>query len=656
MGNLLDKLVYILSKEERYVSDGHLLKNVIVEAALSLDPFFLKVLLSNEEIKNTFFQKVDKTLVFDKIKFQRFINNKQFLPDSYTKFKNKIGLTDESGFISKSDSVVLSWAYKDCILEGGQSKEDAKRTETFWNETLAPDQVDRLLSPKVLSHFRKFSENGEEKVTSISNSDNLLIRGNNLSVLHTLNKKFKKRIKLIYIDPPYNTGNDGFGYNDSFNQSTWLTFMKNRLSVAKDLLREDGSIFISIDQNEVGHLIVLMNEIFGRENQKNIVTLKRSSVSGAKVINPGVVNVSEFLLIYSKNSNQWKPNKTYREKDRDQRYNKYIKNIESNPVNWEYTPVLEAFSEHLGMKKSQLKKHFGESYKRELDKFYFDNKDKIIRNDVDLDENSISDKVKQLKKISKEDDTKTYILEREGKSTYYLYKGKAILFFKDRLIQVDGKDVFGEMISDIWDDVLPNDIHNEGGVTLRKGKKPEKFIHRIIELGSNEGDTVLDFYLGCGTTAAVAHKMGRHYIGIEQLDYGKNDALERLKNVVSGDQTGVSKILEWDRGGSFIACELLQLNETYVKKITLSTSSKELISIWNEMKEKALISYKIIPQNFDQNIDQFENLRLEDQKRFLIETLDKNMLYVPLSEIEDKSYKVNKEDKKLNTEFFGFNK
>ena len=656
MGNLLDKLVYILSKEERYVSDGHLLKNVIVEAALSLDPFFLKVLLSNEEIKNTFFQKVDKTLVFDKIKFQRFINNKQFLPDSYTKFKNKIGLTDESGFISKSDSVVLSWAYKDCILEGGQSKEDAKRTETFWNETLAPDQVDRLLSPKVLSHFRKFSENGEEKVTSISNSDNLLIRGNNLSVLHTLNKKFKKRIKLIYIDPPYNTGNDGFGYNDSFNQSTWLTFMKNRLSVAKDLLREDGSIFISIDQNEVGHLIVLMNEIFGRENQKNIVTLKRSSVSGAKVINPGVVNVSEFLLIYSKNSNQWKPNKTYREKDRDQRYNKYIKNIESNPVNWEYTPVLEAFSEHLGMKKSQLKKHFGESYKRELDKFYFDNKDKIIRNDVDLDENSISDKVKQLKKISKEDGTKTYILEREGKSTYYLYKGKAILFFKDRLIQVDGKDVFGEMISDIWDDVLPNDIHNEGGVTLRKGKKPEKFIHRIIELGSNEGDTVLDFYLGCGTTAAVAHKMGRHYIGIEQLDYGKNDALERLKNVVSGDQTGVSKILEWDRGGSFIACELLQLNETYVKKITLSTSSKELISIWNEMKEKALISYKIIPQNFDQNIDQFENLRLEDQKRFLIETLDKNMLYVPLSEIEDKSYKVNKEDKKLNTEFFGFNK
>ncbi len=655
MENLLDKLVYILSKEERYVSDGHLLKNVIVEAALSLDPFFLKLLLSNEEIKKTFFQKVDKTLVFDKIKFQRFISNKQFLPDSYTKFKNKIGLTDESGFISKSDSVVLSWAYKDCILEGGQSKEDAKRTETFWNETLAPDQVDRLLSPKVLSHFRKFSENGEEKVTSISNSDNLLIRGNNLSVLHTLNKKFKKRIKLIYIDPPYNTGNDGFGYNDSFNQSTWLTFMKNRLSVAKDLLREDGSIFISIDQNEVGHLIVLMNEIFGRENQKNIVTLKRSSVSGAKVINPGVVNVSEFLLIYSKNSNQWKPNKTFREKDRDQRYNNYIKNIESDPENWEYLPVLDVFSEHLGMKKSQLKKHFGESYKRELDKFYFDNKDKIIRF-AGLDENSISDKVKQLKKISKEDDTKTYILEREGKSTYYLYKGNAILFFKDRLIQVDGKDVFGEMISDIWDDVLPNDIHNEGGVTLRKGKKPEKFIHRIIELGSNEGDTVLDFYLGSGTTAAVAHKMGRHYIGIEQLDYGKNDALERLKNVVSGDQTGVSKILDWDRGGSFIACELLQLNETYVKKITLSTSSKELISIWNEMKEKALISYKIIPQNFDQNIDQFENLRLEDQKRFLIETLDKNMLYVPLSEIEDQSYKVNKDDKKLNTEFFGFNK
>jgi adenine-specific DNA-methyltransferase len=655
MKNILDKLIKILSKEERYVSDGHLLKNVIVEAALSLDPIFLKLLLNNEEIKNTFFQKVGTTLVFDKIKFQRFISNKQFLPDSYTKFNNKIGLTNESGFISKSESVVLSWAYKDCVLEGGQSKEDAKRKEIFWNETLAPDQIDRLLSPKVLSHFRKFSENGEEKVTSISESDNLLIRGNNLLVLHTLNKKLKKSIKLIYIDPPYNTGNDGFGYNDSFNQSTWLTFMKNRLSVAKELLTEDGSIFISIDQNEIGHLIVLMNEIFGQENQKNIVTVKRSSVSGAKVINPGVVNVSEFLIIYSKNSNQWKPNKTYREKDRDKRYNNYIKNIESSPENWEYIPVLEAFSEHLGMKKSQIKKHFGESYELELNKFYFDNKEKIIRF-AGLDESSVSDKVKQLKKISKQDNTKTYILEREGKSTYYLYRGDAILFFKDRLIQVDGKDVFGEMISDIWDDVLPNDIHNEGGVTLRKGKKPEKFINRIIELGSTVGDTILDFNLGSGTTAAVAHKMGRRYIGIEQLDYGKNDALERLKNVVSGDQTGVSKNLGWDRGGSFIACELLKLNETYVEKIILSTSTKELISIWNEIQEKALISYKIIPQNFDQNIDQFESLQFEDQKRFLIEVLDKNMLYVPLSEIEDQSYKVSQEDKKLNTEFFGLNK
>jgi adenine-specific DNA-methyltransferase len=307
------------------------------------------------------------------------------------------------------------------------------------------------------------------------------------------------------------------------------------------------------------------------------------------------------------------------------------------------------------MKKSQIKKHFGESYELELEKFYFDNKEKIIRF-AGLDESSVSDKVKQLKKISKEDDTKTYILEREGKSTYYLYKGDAILFFKNRLIQVDGKDVFGEMISDIWDDVLPNDIHNEGGVTLRKGKKPEKFIHRIIELGSTEGDTVLDFHLGSGTTAAVAHKMGRRYIGIEQLDYGKNDALERLKNVVSGDQTGVSKNLEWDRGGSFIACELLKLNETYVEKIILSTSTKELISIWKEIQEKAFISYKIIPQNFDQNIDQFESLQFEDQKRFLIEVLDKNMLYVPLSEIEDQSYKVSQEDKKLNTEFFGLNK
>jgi adenine-specific DNA-methyltransferase len=653
--NLLDRLTAVLSSEEKFVSEGHLLKNKVIESALSLDAVLLKLLISDKSIKNAFFENIDGVLVFDKIKFQRFVSNKQFLPDSYTAFSNKIGFTSNSEFVTTNKDVVLSWAYKDCVLEGGQDKEDSKRNEVFWNETLASDQIDRLLSPKVLSKFKKVSKDGEEIPSKISEKDNLIIRGNNLLALHTLNKKFHKKIKLIYIDPPYNTGNDSFGYNDSFNHSTWLTFMKNRLEIAKELLSNSGSIFISIDQNEVGYLIPLMNEIFGEENQKNIVTIKRSSVSGAKVINPGVVNVSEFLLIYSKNAFEWKPNKTFREKDRDDRYNTFIKNIQDAPEDWKYQSVLEAFAESLDIKKSKLKTHFGESYEIELEKFYFQNKDRVIRF-AGLDESAVSEKVKELKKISQGDDTKTYILEREGKSNYYLYKGNAILFFKDRLIKVDGRDVFGEMISDIWDDVLPNDIHNEGGVTLRKGKKPEKFIHRIVELGSNEGDIVLDFHLGSGTTAAVAHKMGRQYIGIEQLNYGENDSTERLKNVISGDQTGISKTVQWAGGGDFVYCELLKLNQSYVEKILEAKSSKELLDLWSELKEKAFISYQIKPESFEQNIKEYEQLSFEAQQRFLLEILDKNMLYVPLSEIDDSSYQVSESDKQINKNFFQISK
>jgi adenine-specific DNA-methyltransferase len=196
-------------------------------------------------------------------------------------------------------------------LEGGQSKEDAKRTEIFWNETLAPDQIDRLLSPKVLSHFRKFSENGEEKVISITDSDNLLIRGNNLLVLHTLNKTLKKSIKLIYIDPPYNTGNDGFGYNDSFNQSTWLTFMKNRLELAKRLLAPDGAIYVQLDYNEVHYCKVLMDEIFGRTNFQREIIWRIGWVSGYKTIEKNWIRNHDSILFYAKDASRMEFIKQY---------------------------------------------------------------------------------------------------------------------------------------------------------------------------------------------------------------------------------------------------------------------------------------------------------------------------------------------------------
>ncbi len=288
MQNLLEDLKKSLKKEERFTVEGELLKNKIVESALKLDECLIKLLLSNKKLKEHFFTKVDEATIFDKDKFVKFISNKQFLPDSYTAFKNKIGLTEGDEYISEKKDVVLSWPYKDCVLEGGQTKEDVKRDEVFWNQTLAPDEIDRLLDPKVFTSAKRVDKDGKHDFDKFNRrkdgtiSDNLIVKGNNLLALHSLIKKFAGKVKLIYIDPPYNTNNDSFGYNDRFNHSTWLTFMKNRLEVAKELLAKDGSIYVQLDYNEVHYFKVLMDEVFGNNNFQREIIWYLSGAAGYK--------------------------------------------------------------------------------------------------------------------------------------------------------------------------------------------------------------------------------------------------------------------------------------------------------------------------------------------------------------------------------------
>jgi len=245
MVEFYEKLQWSLKKDERFLSaDGKILKNAVYEAAMKPDTELLQILLSDANFCKIFFVDVDGVKVFDKVKFAWAINNREFLPDSYTRFKNKIGLVDEGGnFISESGNIELVFPYKDCLLEGGQTKDDQKRLEIFYNETLAPDDIDKLLAPKVLTCAKKFSAEGVEDVTSFSDTDNLIIKGNNLLACASLLKRFTNKIKCIYIDVPYNTGNDSFGYNDRFNHSTWLTFMKNWLELAKKLLRMTAQFF-----------------------------------------------------------------------------------------------------------------------------------------------------------------------------------------------------------------------------------------------------------------------------------------------------------------------------------------------------------------------------------------------------------------------------
>ncbi len=650
--NLLNDLESLLSKDKRFVVDGNLLKNKIMETALKDDPELLDLLLSEKKIGEFFFISVKQNLIFKKTLFLQFLNNKNFLPDSYTYFKNKIGLTSNNEYLKQNKEVVLSFPYKDNILEGGLTKEDEKmsRPEIFWSEILAPDEVDRLFEPKVLDDFKRISKNGEKKITEINSNDNLIIRGNNLLSLHSLKKKFFGQINLIYIDPPYNTGTDSFVYNDRFNHSSWLTFMKNRLEVAYLLLHDQGSIFISIDQNELGYILVLMDELFGAENRRNIITIKRSAVSGAKVINPGVVNVSEYVIVYSK-SEIWTHNLIYRKRNRDVRYGKFIENNDQGYENWKFITILDALSKKTGIEKSKLKKHIGADYVKKIDEFVLDNVERIVRF-ADMDENSVSQEAVVIKKKSLKQPNKIFHLDRGDKDDYYIQNGQVILFYKDRVKEIDGQLDFVEPLSDIWQDVLPNDLHNEGGVKLKKGKKPEKLIGRIIEIATNKNDLVLDFFLGSGTTAAVAHKLSRRYIGIEQIDYGENDCVVRLKNTIDGEQSGISKSVNWKGGGDFVYCELMEWNQKFVSDIQKAKTKKELQKIWKLINETGFLSYKLDLNEFNKNISDFDDLDLLLQKKFLFEVLDKNQLYVNYSEINDVDYKISPAVREFNKKFY----
>jgi len=351
MQNLLEQLKTeqlktVLAKDERLVSEqGELLKNKIIELAIKLDKDLLQLLLSGKQMKEVFFTEVGRATVFNKDKFIKFVSNKQFLPDSYTAFKNKIGLTEDDEFLSEKKEVVLSWPYKDTVLEGGMTKEDQKRDEIFWNQTLASDEISRLLDPKVFTNAKRIDKKGEHKLDKFKADDrgdikdNLIIKGNNLLALHSLKKRFAGKVKLIYIDPPYNTGDDSFGYNDRFNHSSWLTFMKNRLEVARELLGRYGAIFVQIDHHEVGYLNALMDEIFYPENKIQIISVKTASPAGFKTVNPGPIDVTEYLLFYTKSRPDFKFKRGYTAVDYDENYNLYIENIGDNPEDWNLRPL-----------------------------------------------------------------------------------------------------------------------------------------------------------------------------------------------------------------------------------------------------------------------------------------------------------------------------
>lgn len=452
-------------------------------------------------------------------------------------------------------------------------------------------------------------------VASIENfdeqCDGLLIHSENLQALNLLQERYRLQVKCVYIDPPFNTDGDDFLYKDSYQHSSWLSLIKDRLVLSKELIQECGSIAVSIDLKELDKSISLLDSVFSEESRKNLITVKRGSATGAKVINPGAINVSEFVLSYSKNSNRWEPEKAYRQKAYDNRYGTIIKNYNEEYHKWEFESVLDAFSAFCKTKKSQLRNQLGEEYEAKLQEFVVENACRIIQF-VTLDEHSVSQEAVTLKKLSLRNKDKIFHLERDGRNDYYIRNGKAIIFYIHRLIQFGELLVPGEPVSDIWDDVLPNDLHNEGGVSLRKGKKPEKLIHRLIEMGSRERELVLDFFSGSGTTAAVSMKSNRKWIGIEQSGYFDQITLRRLKLTLYGDSSGVTELTMWKGGGSFKYIRLESYEDTLNNlRLDHNRQRKKALAANPALKEDYMLRYLLDVETRGSqsllNIDAFAN-------------------------------------------------
>ncbi|MET0156041.1 MAG: site-specific DNA-methyltransferase [Rickettsiales bacterium] len=655
MQNLLEDLKTLLKEEPAYLAAGELLKNVVVEDALKLAPRLLRLLRKNETALRHFFADVDGIVVFDKAKFHEFVSNKAFLPDSYTAFKNKIGLTVEDKFLKSSNDVVLSWAYKDCVLEGGMRKEDDEGNveEIFYNEILAPDEITRLTDLKALTGFEywdsKAIEHGKAVAPeSITKNDNLLIKGNNLLALHCLVKRYAGEVKLIYIDPPYNTEDDSFRYNDTFSHSTWLTFMKNRLEAAKELLSQDGFIFVQIGDTMQPYLQLLMDEIFGKDKFQTSIIVKMSHLSGPKMahIDKKIPKIKEHILMYSNSENsriipEYIPSSW---EDAFDRYASYIeKNNSDDPNDWTVETL------NYVLKKNGLNE---EKNPRECLEFKIKNSHLIFR--------TARNRGADYSFYPKE-----RITEIAGQKGKFTYKHEDVYLASYKMRDFNGARLPSSAIGDIWNDISLNNLSNEGGISLRNGKKPEALLRRIISMTTEKNDLVLDFFSGSGTTCSVAHKMGRRWIAVEQMDYIKDLPEARLKNVIAGDKTGISKSVNWQGGGSFIFCKIMEWNERYIQEIRKAHTTQELLAIYDRMKPRQF-SEETFPDNFRDaaflryDFDPVEwdgcafvALSFEDQKNALLELLDKNHLYVNYSEIDDIQYGVSETDKRLSASFYG---
>lgn len=394
-----------------------------------------------------------------------------------------------------------------------------------------------------------------EKSYGDPRSENMLIHGDNLIALQALQQDFAGRIRCIYIDPPFNTGQAFEHYDDNLEMSIWLNLMRDRIKLLHELLSDDGTMFVHIDDAYLPYVTLLIDEVFGRNNRLYLIAFKQGSATGHKAINPGCVTTTNFIVMVAKDKKLWKPNKVYTKRGRDTRYGKYITNVTAPYTEWKIINLTNAYASFTGVDLATARKQVKDNPDL-IESFVLEHAESVIRT-ARPDMNGVGKEIQQMVHQSSASPNEVLYLHREGNPDMYFINGERILFYKDKLKLIDGELVSAEPLTTLWDDILSNNLHNEGGVSFPKGKKPEHLIKRVLEIATQEGDLFLDSFLGSGTSIAVAHKMNRRYIGIEMGQQAYTHCKKRLDSVISGeDLSGITKAVDWHGGGGYHFYEL----------------------------------------------------------------------------------------------------
>ncbi len=433
--------------------------------------------------------------------------------------------------------------------------EKKQKLELTW---IGKDKLPRL-EPRVLVEDAAKSHHAIVKRGNSDIFDNALIHGDNLLALKALESKCLGQVKCVYIDPPFNTGAAFENYDDGLEHSMWLGLMRERIQLLHSLMHQTGSFFIHLDDNEVDYCKVVLDEIFGRSNFVNRITIEARAPSAFSTVNPGVFKATEYILWYAKDKSQFVDRSARVKRDPDYAYNKWIDNPHDDCAKWTFSSLVDAFNAQVKMRSSNPR-----TILDKYNDFIIANADRICRF-ASISDSGAGQKILELKRKSLAQPDKMFFLKRDdGLDDVYVLGGQQLIFYSKNVNVIDGEKFATRLLTNIWTDIAWEGIATEGGITFRKGKKPERLLRRVIELATNPGDLVLDSFLGSGTTAAVAHKMGRRWIGVELGDHCYTHCKVRLDKVIDGeDAGGITKAVGWKGGGGY---RFYELAPTFITK------------------------------------------------------------------------------------------